>query len=130
MKHLLLLLLLIASNVIAQTPQQIMKSSGFVFVVKESNKEIYYRPNEVKKHDGIVYYSTTIFLTSGSGKYSLRSDYMALACKERRILKVGIHNVPYIGKSSYQDLTKRGIKDSDFKQLTVLDKRMHAKLCK
>lgn len=129
-KYLLILTMLIAMQVYSKTPQEILRQEGFSLVTKESGKEVYYRPKEVKKFDGIVYYSNTTFFTNGSEKYSLRSDYMALACKERRILKVGVHTVPYIGRSSYKDLTKKGIKDSDFKQLTTLDKRMYAKLCK
>lgn len=130
MKYLVIFILLLSTNVIAKTPQQILKEDGFVFVTKEADKEIYYRPKEVKKYDGIVYYSTTILKTSGANKYGLRSDYMALGCKEKLVLKTGIHNVPYIGKSSYTDLTKKGVKGTDFKPLSALDKRMHAKLCK
>lgn len=130
MKYLLVLLALLSTHIFAETPQQILKSAGFVFVTKEANKEVYYRPKEVKRHDGIVYYSTTIFFVNGSNKYSLRSDYMALACKEKRVLKIGVHDVPYVGKASFKNFTTKGIKDSDFKQLTTLDKRMHAKLCK
>lgn len=130
MKRLVIILsILFTTNVEAQTPQQILRSEGFVLVTKENDKEIYYRPNEVKKHDGIVYYSTTKFFTNGSNKYSLESNYVALACKEQKIIWLGIHKVPYIGKSSYKDLTKNGIKDKDIKPLTSLDRKMHSKLC-
>lgn len=130
MKRLVILLsILFTTTVHAQTPQQILRSEGFVLVTKENGKEIYYRPKEVKKHDGIVYYSTTTFFTNGSNKYSLESNYVALACKEQKIIWLGIHKVPYIGKSSYKDLTKNGIKDKDIKPLTSLDRKMYSKLC-
>ena len=133
MKHLLIILILLSTNLYAeQSPQQILKSSGFVLVVRENGKEIYYRPKEVQRFNGIVYYSTTIFFTkpvNGMTKYSMRSDYMALACKERKVLKTGIHTVPYIGSSSYQDLLKQGVKDSSFKTLNSLDKTMYSKVC-
>lgn len=130
MKRLVILLsILFTTTVHAQTVQQILKSEGFVLVTKENGKEIYYRPKEVKKHDGIVYYSTTTFFTNGSNKYSLESKYVALTCKEQKIIWLGIHKVPYIGKSSYKDLTKNGIKDKDIKLLTSLDRKMYSKLC-
>ena len=129
MKYLILSLFLVSTIAVAKTPQEILREEGFVLVSKESGKEVYYRPNEVKKHDGIVYYSTTIFFTNGSNKYSLESKYVALACKEQKIIWLGIHKVPYIGKSSYKDLTKNGIKDKDIKPLTSLDRKMYSKLC-
>ena len=129
MKYLILSLLLVSTITIAKTPQQILKEEGFVFVTKEANKEIYYRPKEVKHYDGFAYYSTTKFFTNGSNKYSLESNYVALACKEQKIIWLGIHKVPYIGKSSYKDLTKNGIKDKDIKPLTSLDRKMYSKLC-
>ena len=129
MKYLILSLFLVSTIVVAKTPQEILRDEGFVLVSKESGKEVYYRPKEVKKHDGIVYYSTTTFFTNVSNKYSLESKYVALACKEQKIIWLGIHKVPYIGKSSYKDLTKNGIKDKDIKPLTSLDRKMYSKLC-
>lgn len=129
MKYLILSLFLVSTIAVAKTPQEILRKEGFVLVSKESGKEVYYRPKEVKKHDGIVYYSTTIFFTNGSNKYSLESKYVALSCKEQKIIWLGIHKVPYIGKSSYKDLTKNGIKDKDIKPLTSLDRKMYSKLC-
>ena len=129
MKYLILSLFLVSTIAVAKTPQEILRDEGFVLVSKESGKEVYYRPKEVKKHDGIVYYSTTTFFTNVSNKYSLESKYVALACKEQKIIWLGIHKVPYIGKSSYKDLTKNGIKDKDIKPLTSLDRKMYSKLC-
>lgn len=129
MKYLILSLFLVSTLAVAKTPQEILKEEGFVLVSKESSKDVYYRPKEVKKHDGIVYYSTTKFFTNGSNKYSLESNYVALACKEQKIIWLGIHKVPYIGKSSYKDLTKNGIKGKDIKPLTSLDRKMYSKLC-
>ena len=131
MKYLILSLLLVSTITIAKTPQQILKEEGFVFVTKEANKEIYYRPKEVKKHDGIVYYSTTIFYTAGSNKYGLKSNYDAIACKEKKVVHLGIHNVPYIGKSSYTDLTKKGIKETNIQPYqSNTDRVMASKLCR
>lgn len=124
-----LMVVFISNSTVAQTPENILKGEGFVLITKESGKDIYYRPKEVKRYDGIVYYSTTTFFTNGSNKYSLESKYVALACKEQKIIWLGIHKVPYIGKSSYKDLTKNGIKDKDIKPLTSLDRKMYSKLC-
>lgn len=129
MKYLILSLFLVSTIVGAKTPQEILRDEGFVLVSKESGKEVYYRPKEVKRNDGIVYYSTTKFFTNGSNKYSLESNYVALACKEQKIIWLGIHKVPYIGKSSYKNLTNNGIKEKDIKPLTSLDRKMHSKLC-
>lgn len=131
MKYLFIFLSLLVTEAYAfQTPQQIMSSEGFVLVTKDAGRDIYYRPKEVKSGDGFVYYSTTTFFKSGSNKYGLRSEYMSIACKEKKAIKLGLHVVPYIGKSSYTDYTKKGIKESDFKSLTALDKIMSNKLCK
>ena len=130
MKYLILSLFLVSTIAVAKTPQQILKEEGFVFVTKEANKEIYYRPKEVKHYDGFAYYSTTKFFTNGSNKYSLESNYVALACKEQKIIWLGIHKVPYFGKSSYTDLTKKGIKATDVKPLSKLDTIMYRKVCR
>lgn len=129
MKYLILSLFFVSTIAVAKTPQEILREEGFVLVSKESGKEVYYRPKEVKRNDGIVYYSTTIFYTAGSSKYGLKSNYDAITCKEKKVVRLGIHNVPYIGKSSYKDLTKNGIKGKDIKPLTSLDRKMYSKLC-
>lgn len=116
-----------------QTPQAILKSEGFVLVTKQNGKEIYYRPKEVRRIDGIAYFSNTIFYTSntnGQTKYSLKSEYKALGCKEKRIFVTGIHTVPYIGKASFKNKVTKSLKDSDFKSLNTLDNLMHSKVCK
>ena len=130
MKYLILSLCLVSTITIAKTPQQILKEEGFVFVTKEANKEIYYRPKEVKHYDGFAYYSTTQFFINSKQKYSLESDYVALDCNEKMIIKLGIHKVPYFGKSSYTDLTKKGIKATDVKPLSKLDTIMYRKVCR
>lgn len=131
MKRLIILLsILFVTSVQAETPQQILKSEGFVLVTKEADKEIYYRPKEVKHYDGFAYYSTTKFFINGKQKYSLESDYVALECNEKKIIKLGIHKVPYFGKSSYTDLTKKGIKATDVKPLSKLDTIMYRKVCR
>lgn len=131
MKYLILSLFLVSTIVVAKTPQEILREEGFVLVSKESGKDIYYRPKEVKKHDGIVYYSTTIFYTAGSNKYGLKSNYDAIACKEKKVIRLGIHNVPYIGKSSYTDLTKKGIKETNIQPYqSNTDRVMASKLCR
>lgn len=131
MKYLILSLFLVSTIAVAKTPQEILREEGFVLVSKESGKEGYYRPKEVKKHDGIVYYSTTIFYTAGSNKYGLKSNYDAIACKEKKVIRLGIHNVPYIGKSSYTDLTKKGIKETNIQPYqSNTDRVMASKLCR
>ena len=129
MKHLILSLFLVSTIAVAKTPQEILRDEGFVLVSKESGKEIYYRPKEVKHYDGFAYYSTTKFFTNGKQRYSLESDYVALECNEKKIIKLGIHKVPYFGKSSYTDLTKKGIKATDVKPLSKLDTIMYRKVC-
>ena len=131
MKYLILSLFLVSTIAVAKTPQEILREEGFVLVSKESGKEVYYRPKEVKKHDGIVYYSTTIFYTAGSNKYGLKSNYDAIACKEKKVIRLGVHNVPYIGKASYTDFTKKGIKETSIKPYqTNTDRVMASKLCR
>ena len=131
MKYLILSLFLVSTIAVAKTPQEILREEGFVLVSKESGKEVYYRPKEVKRNDGIVYYSTTIFYTAGSNKYGLKSNYDAIACKEKKVVRLGIHSVPYIGKSSYTDLTKKGIKETDIKPYqSNTDRVMASKLCR
>ena len=131
MKYLILSLFLVSTIAVAKTPQEILREEGFVLASKESGKEVYYRPKEVKKHDGIVYYSTTIFYTAGSNKYGLKSNYDAIACKEKKVIRLGIHNVPYIGKSSYPDLTKKGIKETNIQPYqSNTDRVMASKLCR
>ena len=131
MKYLILSLFLVSTLAVAKTPQEILKEEGFVLFSKESSKDVYYRPKEVKKHDGIVYYSTTIFYTAGSNKYGLKSNYDAIACKEKKVVRLGIHNVPYIGKSSYTDLTKKGIKETNIQPYqSNTDRVMASNLCR
>ena len=131
MKYLILSLFLVSTISVAKTPQEILREEGFVLVSKESSKDVYYRPKEVKKHDGIVYYSTTIFYTADSNKYGLKSNYDAIACKEKKVVRLGIHNVPYIGKSSYTDLTKKGIKETNIQPYqSNTDRVMASKLCR
>lgn len=116
-----------------QTPQAILKSEGFVLVTKQDGKEIYYRPKEVLRSDGIAYYSNTIFYTKnidGQTKYSLKSEYKALGCKEKRVFVTGVHTVPYIGKPKFKNNVTKSLKDSDFKSLDRLDTIMHSKVCK
>ena len=91
MKYLILSLFLVSTIAVAKTPQEILREEGFVLASKESGKEVYYRPKEVKKHDGIVYYSTTIFYTAGSNKYGLKSNYDAIACKEKKVIRLSIN---------------------------------------
>ena len=127
---LIALLVLFTTATFAQSPESILRGEGFSLITHEDSKDIYYRPREVKRKDGLVYYSTTVFFRNGTNKYSLESKYVALACKEKKIVLLGIHKVPYIGKSSYKDFTTKGIKSTDIKPLSPLDKRMHLKLCK
>lgn len=135
MKYFLLaLMFVIMSSAFAeQTPQTILKSEGFVLVTKQNGKEIYYRPKEVSRSDGIAYYSTTIFYTkniNGQLKYSLKSEYKALGCKEKRVFVTGVHTVPYIGKASFKNNVTKSLKDSNFKSLNTLDSIMYSKVCK
>lgn len=107
MKYLILSLSLLLSTItVAKTPQDVLREEGYVLVSKESGKEVYYRPKEVKKHD-------------------------AIACKEKKVIRLGVHNVPYIGKASYTDFTKKGIKETSIKPYqTNTDRVMASKLCR
>lgn len=126
---LLLLLLLTGQASSAKTPQQVLKEEGYHLLSKINGKEVYYRPKEVKRANGFVYYSTTTFYTNGAKKYALESNYKALACKEKKVIHLSVHKVPYVGKSSYTDLTKKGIKSSDIKSITGIDQQVKAKVC-
>lgn len=131
MRYLIILVLLaVAQHSFSATPEQILKNNGFKLVTQEKNRNTYYRPREVVKDGPIVFYSTTTFYTNGNQKYSLRSEYKVMACKEKVVLLRGIHDVPFIGMPKVTDLTKKKIKDSDFKPLSALDKKMHSRLCK
>lgn len=122
---------LLSSVSFSKTIDSVLKEEGFKLIMTENGKDIYYRPKEVQKDNGVVYYSTTTFFTGGENKYGLRSYYEAIGCKEKQIIHLGVHNVPYIGKSSYKDLTRHGIKNSDVKNInSELDQIMYKKLCK
>lgn len=130
----LCLFLAVVSSTFAapQTPQSVLKSEGYKFVMKDSTGEIYYRPREVKKDDGIVWYSTTRLLTkttSTGRKHSLVSDYTVMGCKEHKAALLGVHTVPYIGKASYKDLSKK-LTEKSFRNFTTLDTKMFKLLCK
>lgn len=124
-----IIMFLLSGKAFSKTPQQILKEEGYSLLSKINGKEVYYRPKEVKRANGFVYYSTTTFYTSGVKKYSLESNYKAIACKEKKVVHLGIHKVPYVGKSSYTDLTTKGIKSSDIKSITGIDQQVKAKVC-
>lgn len=112
------------------TPEDILKQEGFVLLQKDANKNVYYRPKEVKKSDGIVWYSTTTFFKSSSNRYGLRSEYNALGCNEKQIVKIGLHNVPYIGKPTYVDYTTKKQK-LEVRSITSsnIDQKIYRTLC-
>ena len=63
-----------------------------------------------------------IFMVSSAGLFQWRVILW---------LVLGIHNVPYIGKSNYTDLTKKGIKETNIQPYqSNTDRVMASKLCR
>lgn len=123
--------LLVMKCASAATPDQILQQNGYTFLTTDRNKKIYYRTREVKRRPGgVVWYSTTEVMTN-NGKHGLKSYYTAMLCKEERVVTMGIHTVPFVGKATYKDFTKDGIKESDLKVIkSVTDKAAQKKFCK